>query len=516
MATLVSIRIHTQSKAVPSTVDISIIGVSLVNNAIIVLSSDGVRYELGVISSENIVVETPHIGENCGSTTTNANVFATLLKGVDGITPDMSDYYNKVEVDGKLDKKQDTISDLATIRSGASKGATALQQGDVDSELTFNRNPIESRAVTLAFGQMDALKQDVISDLATIRDGAAKGATALQSVPSEYVTESELKSKGYATTQEVARKQDIISDLDSIRSGASKGATALQEHQPLKTINRESIVGEGNIEIEGGTVDLEGYATEEYVNNAVETVNVKGEDGYVYSNGEKVDMRFTRSLIPVGTSIPANANLNTVAYLKVGKYYCSQNVDAKTITNCPSTVAFSMEVFNPLSPVVDNETTAPYVYRIRILTVYNTGVQYIQYCTVGSTVNKWTYNAWYVLPRSPFTLNSNKKGGSAALGSATQGVYINSEGTFVKMSYTLGKSVPSSAEFTDTKVTAVGNHYTPVENESEAIAAGDGEVVVGLKRDAAGHIVGIETTSMTDYVDNAIKAAITDALTTEV
>lgn len=246
----------------------------------------------------------------------------------------------------------------------------------------------------------------------------------------------------------------------------------------------------------GEAPDLAGYATEEYVNDAVEAVNVKGEDGYVYSNGEKVDMRFTRSLIPVGTSIPANANLNTVEYLKVGKYYCSQTVDAKTITNCPTTSAFSMEVFNPLSPVVDNETTDPYIYRIRILTVYNTGVQYIQYATVGSTVNKWTYNSWYVVPRSPFTLNSNKKGGSAALGSASQGVYINSEGTFVKMSYTLGKSVPSSAVFTDTKVTAVGNHYAPEEDESVVIEAPEGEVVIGLKRDAAGHVVGVISTPM--------------------
>ena len=42
-------------------------------------------------------------------------------------------------------------------------------------------------------------KQDVISDLAAIRSGASKGATALQSVPSEYVTEDELTNKGYAT-----------------------------------------------------------------------------------------------------------------------------------------------------------------------------------------------------------------------------------------------------------------------------------------------------------------------------
>jgi hypothetical protein len=46
-------------------------------------------------------------------------------------------------------------------------------------------------------------KQDVISDLAAIRDGASKGATALQGVPSEYVTETELTNKGYATTSSV-------------------------------------------------------------------------------------------------------------------------------------------------------------------------------------------------------------------------------------------------------------------------------------------------------------------------
>ena len=497
MAEVINIRIQTLSKAMSAIVVISPRGIKVVNNTLVMVDWLGAEYVLGSLYAENIVVETPPMPQECGCSTTNAQVLATLIKGVDGVTPDMSDYYDKSAIDEKLGKKQDAISDLEAIRSGASKGTTALQLSDVEEEITFSSKPIQSTAVLMALSDIERGKQNKISDLDAIREGASKGATALQSVPSEYVTERELQERGYATKKELESKQDVISDLDAIRDGAAKGATALQEHQPLKTINGESIIGEGNITIKGGGGgDLEGYATEEYVDNAVEAVNVKGEDGYVYSNGEKVDMRFTRSLIPVGTSIPANANLNTVAYLKVGKYYCSQNVDAKTITNCPTTSAFSMEVFNPLSPVVDNETTDPYVYRIRILTVYNTGVQYVQYATVGSTVNKWTYNSWYVVPRSPFTLNSNKKGGSAALGSATQGVYINAEGTFVKMSYTLGKSVPSSAVFTDTKVTAVDNHYTPVEDESVVIEAPEGEVVVGLKRDAAGHIVGVMSTPM--------------------
>lgn len=54
-------------------------------------------------------------------------------------------------------------------------------------------------------------KQDAIADLDAIRAGAAAGATALQSVPSEYVTESELTNKGYATTSALDNKVDKVS-----------------------------------------------------------------------------------------------------------------------------------------------------------------------------------------------------------------------------------------------------------------------------------------------------------------
>lgn len=65
---------------------------------------------------------------------------------------------------------------------------------------------------------------------------------------------------------------------------------------------------------------------------------------------------------------------------------------------------------------------------------------------------------------------------------------------------------------TDTKVTSVGNHYTPAENSGSAISASGGSatdvtgtggklnVVTGLKRDAAGHVVGV--TSANIYSQN--------------
>lgn len=51
------------------------------------------------------------------------------------------------------------------------------------------------------------------------------------------------------------RKQDTIDDLATIRSKAN---SALQEHQPIKTINNQTIVGEGNINISGsGSITID-------------------------------------------------------------------------------------------------------------------------------------------------------------------------------------------------------------------------------------------------------------------
>ena len=125
-------------------------------------------------------------------------------------------------------------------------------------------------------------KQDVINDLDSIRSGAEKGATALQSVPSEYATEQWVNSQGFlkehqdisnlATKAELATKQDVITDLETIRSGAALGATALQEvpdtyalkseipdistkqdklvsGSNIKTVNGTSLLGSGNMEL---------------------------------------------------------------------------------------------------------------------------------------------------------------------------------------------------------------------------------------------------------------------------
>lgn len=94
-------------------------------------------------------------------------------------------------------------------------------------------------------------------------------------------------------------------------------------------------------------------------------------------------------------------------------------------------------------------------------------------------------------------------------GSATQPVYFEN-GVPIATTYTLGKSVPSNAKFTDTntKVTSVENHYTPSANANSVIPVaapadttaswGSTAVLTGfsVSRDAKGHVTDITPTGV--------------------
>lgn len=80
---------------------------------------------------------------------------------------------------------------------------------DIDRLSRYHEN-INTLLTTKADKNYIEVKQDKIDDLDEIRDGAAKGKTALQSIPSEYITETELSNKGYATISALNNKVDAI------------------------------------------------------------------------------------------------------------------------------------------------------------------------------------------------------------------------------------------------------------------------------------------------------------------
>ena len=93
-------------------------------------------------------------------------------------------------------------------------------------------------------------KQDIITDLETIRQGAAKGATALQSYTEQYKgTVTGVKINGTTKNPSngivdlgtvITSHQDISGKQDNLVSGVN-----------IKTVNGESIVGSGDITING-------------------------------------------------------------------------------------------------------------------------------------------------------------------------------------------------------------------------------------------------------------------------
>ena len=85
-------------------------------------------------------------------------------------------------------------------------------------------------------------KQNLITDLETIRSGAALGATALQSVPSEYATEQWVNEQGFLKEHQdisnLATKEELNAKQDTLVSGTN-----------IKSINGTSLLGSGNIEV---------------------------------------------------------------------------------------------------------------------------------------------------------------------------------------------------------------------------------------------------------------------------
>ena len=186
-----------------------------------------------------------------------------------------------------LEGKQDIITDIDTIRAGASKGATALQSYTEKYTGTYSKptggipKTDLASAVQTSLGKADTAlqthqdisgKQDVITDLATIRSNAEKGASAVQpsslakvatsgsyndlsnkpTIPSA-VTESVVSGWGFTkNTGTYSKPSGGIPKTDlasAVQTSLGKADTALQT---IKTINGQSLIGSGNVTIEGG------------------------------------------------------------------------------------------------------------------------------------------------------------------------------------------------------------------------------------------------------------------------
>lgn len=172
--------------------------------------------------------------------------------------------------------KQDAIPDLATIRAGASKGATAVQPADLATVATSGSYNDLSNKPTIPAAQVNS-DWDATSGVAQIlnkptlgtaasKDAtdfatAAQGAKADTAVQPAAIADMETKTNAAATYQpkgDYATKTELSTGL-ATKADTATVNTELAEKQDklvsgtnIKTVNGETLLGSGNVKIESG------------------------------------------------------------------------------------------------------------------------------------------------------------------------------------------------------------------------------------------------------------------------
>lgn len=179
----------------------------------------------------------------------------------------------------------DGASSTGYVLHGQSAYEAARTGGYTDTQANFYAD----LAATQGFASGLANKQDTISDLETIRSGAAKGATALQAIPSTYRTAaaqdaidnglsdriSAIEGKEADWNNKYLKPTNGIPKTDlaaAVQTSLGKADTALQQHQSLaayRTASAQDAIDNGKVD----KVNGKGLSTNDYTTAAKKKVD---------------------------------------------------------------------------------------------------------------------------------------------------------------------------------------------------------------------------------------------------
>lgn len=189
--------------------------------------------------------------------TKNANDIIAINTKIDNLPSDLSNYYNKSEVDAKVNGKQDKLisgTNIKTINGETllGNGNITIQGGTADAYTKVETDALLStKQNTLVAGENISIVGNVISASANVE---------LDNYYTKAQSDGRYMPIGTVVPTKVSQLQNDVHYLTSASLDnyvtdaelASKGY--LTEHQPLKTINGNVISGTGNIEIASNNV----------------------------------------------------------------------------------------------------------------------------------------------------------------------------------------------------------------------------------------------------------------------
>ena len=211
---------------------------------------------------------------------------------------DLTDYVTTTQLNTSLSGKQDTISDLADIRNGASKGATAVQPASLSSVATSGSyNDLSNKPTIPTAVTINNVNKTISSNKINIG-----------TIPTAVTINGSTKTGSTIALGTVVTGVTMNGSAKTVSNGKVDLGTIITAHQTLKTINGESIVGSGNITISsgGGSSDANvmavdtgdvlddinvDYATSAYVDGLVGDIN-SVLDNIISGSGSNINKKY--------------------------------------------------------------------------------------------------------------------------------------------------------------------------------------------------------------------------------
>lgn len=155
--------------------------------------------------------------------------------------------------------KQDAISDLATIRSGAEAGATALQPNTAitagtHTKITYDANGLVTAGANLSASDIPDISATYQTKITSTNKIAASNISGLAAVATSnsyedlidkpYIPEGVIVDQTYSATSTNAQSGTAVAGAISTKQDTLVSGTN------IKTINNNSILGSGNISVD--------------------------------------------------------------------------------------------------------------------------------------------------------------------------------------------------------------------------------------------------------------------------
>ena len=291
--------------------------------------------------------------------------------GTNGGNVDLTGYATETYVDNKVATKQDVISDLATIRSNASKGATAVQPNALATVATSGSyNDLTNKpTIPSAVTESTVTNWGFTKNTGTIRgisiDGIPVSTSGIAEIPSASTSAygvTKLSTSTSSTSTTLAATASAVKSTYDLANGKQD---KLVSGTNIKTINGETILGSGDITISGSTPGENDANVK-----AIETSDLQIDDISVNRqiiNTTDTDITLINNNYYKKTDISSNItiNLEPVENNTVTNYCIEFTTSSSgTTVVLPSTIKW----LNGIAPTFENN----YTYQISV--VNNLGV----------------------------------------------------------------------------------------------------------------------------------------------